>query len=79
MAVPSAAAVVQPCPYSTAVADTGEAATIGTNQWLSVLELQKDGTLRLQMPPAQAKQFTSSFGNHGQSTEGPAEGPCTMV
>jgi hypothetical protein len=44
-----------------------------------MLQLREDGPLHSRMPPAQAKQLTTSSGTCGQSAEGYQKGPAPWM
>jgi hypothetical protein len=70
-------AIIQPCFYSTVIAECHQASTTIPRQQLSMLQLREDWPLCSRMPPTQAKQLTVSSGTRGKSAEGPSEGSYT--
>jgi hypothetical protein len=69
------ATIVQLCSFPTAATSSSEATTTDHTLWFSVPPLREDRPRCSRFQPSEARQLTASSSNHGESTEGPTEGP----
>jgi hypothetical protein len=72
------AAIVQLHSYS-AVAGSSHATTVDHASWVSVLQLWKSWALYQGVLPAEAEQLTTHSSACGESGDGPAEKPSTVI
>jgi hypothetical protein len=71
----AATTIVQLCAFATAATSSSEATIADHTHWFSAPSLQEDQPPCSRFQPSEARQLTVSSGYHGESVEGPTEGP----